>query len=67
MRHGTFAAKIFCCKDKVKSVSPLDYYQECLPGGAVTLLCGVEGFAVISNDYLLAILNLRQCGPPHCD
>jgi len=58
MRHGTFAAKEFCCKDNVKSVSPLDYCQECLPGGAVTLFCSVEGFAVISNDYLLAILNL---------
>jgi len=39
-----------------------DCCQELLPGSAVILLSGEERFALVSNDYLPAILDLRQYG-----
>jgi len=38
----------------------LDYCQELLPDDAVFLLSGGGSFAVVGNDYLPTLLNLRQ-------
>lgn len=40
----------------------LDSCQELLPGCAAIFHGGGEGFAVVSNDYLLTLLDLRQDG-----
>jgi len=47
---------------KLEVFHRLDYCQELLPGGAVILLGGGEGFAIIGDDYLPTLLDLQQYG-----